>query len=226
MNKHRHNIYLVRHGQSQANVDVTILRDRPDHGIRLTNQGMKDATAAGLFLRDTTKDMEGPLHAWVSPYTRTRETYSLIEPLLPVNVQQHESTLLVEQSFGVCEGRHNEHMWESYPDEGHMSEVLQSENPAGRYWSRLPHGESQYDVAQRVHQFFNDIYHTENETNSPIINHIVIGHGVVNRAFVQMWNNFPYEYWATAKNPKNCEIIHLNGLKFEGTIFRPSKEQT
>ena len=41
------NLYLVRHGQSQANVDEEIYKSIPDHRIALTDKGQTQAAFAG-----------------------------------------------------------------------------------------------------------------------------------------------------------------------------------
>ena len=40
-------LYLVRHGQSEANVDKNVYRTKPDHAIALTPLGLNQANEAG-----------------------------------------------------------------------------------------------------------------------------------------------------------------------------------
>jgi broad specificity phosphatase PhoE len=44
-------IYLIRHGQSQGDVDQAIYRETPDHAIGLSDLGVEQARAAGVALR-------------------------------------------------------------------------------------------------------------------------------------------------------------------------------
>lgn len=46
------NIYLIRHGQSQGNIDQAIYRETPDHAIGLSDLGVEQARAAGQALRN------------------------------------------------------------------------------------------------------------------------------------------------------------------------------
>ena len=42
-------IYLVRHGQSEANLDKTVNARLPDHRVELSPEGHRQALYAGLF---------------------------------------------------------------------------------------------------------------------------------------------------------------------------------
>ena len=224
----QHNIYLVRHGESESNKDIAVLNNTADPAIKLTPLGYDQAKQAGEFLAKALKDnssVKPKVLLWVSPYKRTRQTakqitYYLVKNNLHIS-EPTESPLLVEQSFGVCHGRHDKHMWDGFKLEEHQALLNQQANPAGRFWTRIPHGESQFDVSQRVHQFFDEIYHYDNPSTE-IINHIIVGHGVVNRAFRFMWMNYPYEFWAKTPNPHNCEVWLLEQGIDRGSIFIPN----
>ena len=41
------NLYLIRHGESQANVDEEVYKSIPDHRIALTDKGQTQAIFAG-----------------------------------------------------------------------------------------------------------------------------------------------------------------------------------
>ena len=67
------NIFLIRHGESQGNVDKTIYKTVPDYAIHLTDVGRQQSNLVGkgqknLIGVDTVK-------FYTSPYWRTRETY-------------------------------------------------------------------------------------------------------------------------------------------------------
>jgi len=49
-------IFLVRHGESQANVDKSLHKIIPDHEIALTTEGMEQAQIAGQKLKEYLKD--------------------------------------------------------------------------------------------------------------------------------------------------------------------------
>jgi broad specificity phosphatase PhoE len=46
------NIILIRHGQSEANVDKTIYKTKPDYAMELTELGKQQALEAGLKIKE------------------------------------------------------------------------------------------------------------------------------------------------------------------------------
>ncbi len=74
-------IILVRHGESQANVDKYLFGKIPDYTIELTEKGCKQAIEAGQQLRDLVK--EESLYFYVSPFWRARETFECIANAFP-----------------------------------------------------------------------------------------------------------------------------------------------
>jgi len=67
-------LILVRHGQSEGNVDEKLYTTKPDNAMRLTDLGWEMARAAGKALRDQIPKDE-TVHFIVSPYARTVETF-------------------------------------------------------------------------------------------------------------------------------------------------------
>ena len=86
-------VFLVRHGQSRANLDWSENRRVADHAIELSEEGHRQAQEAGLFLseyfaehltrktaleglleRDPTARRIPKIRLWHSPYQRTRQT--------------------------------------------------------------------------------------------------------------------------------------------------------
>ena len=65
-------IVLVRHGESQGNVDDAIYETVPDHALTLTPKGVEQATEAGRRLRAYLGSE--PVTVYASPYVRTRQT--------------------------------------------------------------------------------------------------------------------------------------------------------
>ncbi|MFE3292313.1 phosphoglycerate mutase family protein [Rhodococcus sp. NPDC059234] len=65
-------IVLLRHGESEANVDPAIYERLPDYRIPLTARGVEQARAAGERLR---AEFDGrKVCAYVSPYLRAYQT--------------------------------------------------------------------------------------------------------------------------------------------------------
>lgn len=84
-------IILIRHGESEANADFSLLRHKPDNLIELTETGTNEAIAAGKRLRSIVGDETVSLV--VSPFERTSQTarnvrLALDEDLIVKTVRQ------------------------------------------------------------------------------------------------------------------------------------------
>ncbi|HET8988375.1 MAG TPA: phosphoglycerate mutase family protein, partial [Humibacillus sp.] len=69
-------IILVRHGESEGNVDETVYERVPDHRLSLTETGLLQAQQTGEVLRTLLDG--GSVEAYVSPYLRTRQTLTAL----------------------------------------------------------------------------------------------------------------------------------------------------
>lgn len=71
-------IILVRHGESEGNLDTEAYTTTPDHKIQLTESGLLQAREAGARLRSllssNPSSPEWRVCFYVSPYDRTRST--------------------------------------------------------------------------------------------------------------------------------------------------------
>lgn len=215
------NIYLVRHGQSTANVDKHVHETVADHAIPLSELGVEQARQAGEFLKERLRSLTAMdlVRVWVSPYQRTRETANLISQSLTgaatFDVREHVN--LVEQQFGLFDGIPDEELPIRFPEEhAHYTKCEQFE---GRFWARMPLGESRFDVALRVHQAFGT-FHRDAEKHG-IENIVVVCHGVTVRAFVMQWLHLPVEWFEKEPNPKNCSIRLISDGQDKGYIFTP-----
>lgn len=66
-------IILLRHGQSQGNVDDAAYVNTPDWRIPLTEKGQQQASEAGLKLAGMIEP-DGQVFVYYSPYERSKET--------------------------------------------------------------------------------------------------------------------------------------------------------
>lgn len=238
-------IFLVRHGQSRANLDWKENKRVADHAIELSEEGKKQARAAGEFLAGWFDDAWGDGGAWIpvprvrlwhSPYTRTRQTAQEIERVCVCSrgianmgvheefyrkkgqswfVDVREHLLLAEQQFGIFDGLSDDERREQYPD---MQAYYQKcKDFEGKIWPKMPLGESRFEVCQRVHQAFGTFH--RDARKHEIENLVIVGHGTTNRAFIMMWLHLPYEWMHEEPNPKNCSIRLLEDGEDKGYIF-------
>lgn len=124
----------------------------PDHRVKLTQEGWKQAYEAGRKLRAMLR-ADDTVHFFTSPYRRTRETTEGIlatltadepepNPFKRNNIKVYEEPRLREQDFGNFQpcSAEMERMWQERADYGH-------------FFYRIPNGESAADAYDRISGF-------------------------------------------------------------------------
>ena len=99
-------IILVRHGESEGNVDETVYTRVADPKIGLTERGKAQAEECGQRIKRTIEedgDQNWQLYFYVSPYRRTLETLqSLARPFERSRIAGfREEPRIREQDFGI-----------------------------------------------------------------------------------------------------------------------------
>ncbi len=233
-------VFLVRHGESTANLDKSSYQTAADHVVPLSPSGVIQAGEAAVFLRN---HLEGEarrrdpylcrfprLRLWVSPYLRARQTADPIEAALhssPSNpggqhVDRREHVLLAEQQFGLFDGIESDARAAHFPREhAHYEKFARHVETGGRFWAPMPLGESRFAVCQRVHQAFGTF--ARDAEKHGIHDTIVVAHATTIRAFQMMWLHHPVEWFEAAPNPKNCSVQLLVNGEDRGVIFEPAR---
>lgn len=231
-------LIFVRHGESAGNIDKRKHLELADHAIPLTDFGRRQAYASGEWLGRYFLDHNTPetkTRFWVSPYARTQQTADEvirgIEAVAAMSDADHrhkfdfdrrEHINLVEQQFGLFDGIPEEQLPEVFPHEAaHYNKQVEFE---GKFWARMPMGESRFDVAIRVHQAFGT-FHRDYDKKG--INQLVIvSHGVTIRAFQMQWLHRSYDWFEREKNPENASIHMIHGQTDLGRQFIPPQKET
>ena len=213
------NIFLIRHGESTANVDKSVHSHTADHAIPLSEKGNLQALEAGKKLDaflDVNLEPHLKIGMWISPYQRTRETANNLRSQLGSQnyIISKEHPLLCEQQFGLFDGIPDEELPIRFPAEHAHYEL--AAKFGGKFWARMPLGESRFDVCQRVHQIFGTFHRDADRHN--IRNLIVVAHGTTLRAFTMMWLHLPYEWFEAEPNPGNCSIRHIQNNRDMGYL--------
>lgn len=158
---------------------------------------------------------------WTSPYRRTRETsQAVLKAIHTVTGAEpehgvREHIMLAEQQFGLFDGLTDDELMQRYPDE--HAHYKKCEDMEGRFWARMPLGESRFDVAVRVHQAFGT-FHRDAERHN-VRNLVVVCHGATIRAFVMQWLNLPFEWFEKEPNPKNCSVRLIENGEDRGYVY-------
>lgn len=210
---------LVRHGESEGNVDYQVHRDQADHTIALSSRGHLQAKEAAEKIQNHLRNNKLIISAnpkvrlWSSPYLRTKQTAEAILPIewedkeLIIN-DYKEDVALSEQQFGLFDGLNDQELETNFPKE--YAHYDKQERHMGRFWARMPCGESRFDVVMRVHQAFGT-WQRDAERNG-IRNIIVVSHGVTIRAIVMRWCHYSTDWFEREPNPPNASVrIIRNG---------------
>lgn len=200
-------IFLIRHGESVANVGENYEKRIPDHLVSLTENGKQQAFQNGRWLKKHCDEHNIDLsraRIWRSPYLRTRQTSEEFNKSLGITDIREDITL-TEQQFGLFDSVPEEKWGELYPAE--FQEYKRQINGYGKFYARLPLGESPFDVAIRVHQFTGTIYRDFEKHGIDTL--FVFTHGTTLRAFLLRWFHYSPEWYHEERNPKNCWIREI-----------------
>ncbi|KAH9316705.1 hypothetical protein KI387_025332, partial [Taxus chinensis] len=198
-----HRIILVRHGESEGNLDDSMYTKIPDHQIGLTARGMEQAEQCGRKVREI---MEGGSEDWrvyfyVSPYNRTLSTLKGIgrefERKRIIGVR--EEVRIREQDFG------------NFQEKERMKIIKETRQRFGRFFYRFPEGESAADVFDRVTSFLESLWrdidmNRINRGGSSDLNLVIVSHGLTSRVFLMRWFKWTVKQFELLNNPQNCEI--------------------
>jgi broad specificity phosphatase PhoE len=188
-------IFLIRHGESEGNVDRTIYARKPDYALELTKNGINQASEAGANLKKLIG--EEKVFFYISPLWRTRMTFE--------QIVQHFSA---EQTYWREEPRIREQEW------GHLrlpeaaEKVEEDRDAFGTFYFRIPDGESAADVYDRVSDFFGTMHRDFEKADFPE-NVVIVTHGMTIRLFLMRWFHWTVESFEKLRNPKNCQIFLL-----------------
>jgi broad specificity phosphatase PhoE len=186
-------IILIRHGESQGNIDVNQYQTIPDYALDLTPKGIEQSKQAGDRIKEVI-DSES-LHVYLSPYFRARQTYQHLKPSIEINIQKVvEDPRIREQDWG-----HLRH-----PNEN--EEIRRQRDGFSTFYYRIPDGESGADVYDRVSTFLETLHRDFNKSHYPQ-NALIVTHGLTLRLFLMRWFHWSVEEFESLRNPKNCQVV-------------------
>ena len=215
-------MFLIRHGESMQNTKENYSIGLPDHKVYLTEKGKEEAKLAGEFLKNYISDNNINLSdsaMWVSPYTRTRETASIINDILNIKKVKEDITL-IEQQYGLFSDKEIEKIKMLYPEQfAYYDNYYQNE---GKFYAKLPQGESPFDVALRTKQFLNTIYRDKEDVL------FVVSHGATIKTIVMNFFHYSPEWYSNELTPDNCSIRLIDSnerINSESYIYNAPKKQ-
>ena len=197
-------IILLRHGQSQANIDHTVLSTTPDNQIELTPLGIEQSREAGRRL----KALLGPsarATVILSPFERTQQTLlGLMQTLGEEAIREvHVDSRVREQEFGNLQDE------ERFREDQELAELV------GRFYYRRPNGESSADVYDRASDLWESLCagysvrkrfahraHNAIATSDEAI--LIVTHGLTMRLLLMKLFAWDVDTFECVYNPANC----------------------
>lgn len=208
-------IFLIRHGESMQNTLETVGKNIPDNMVLLTEKGKEQANEAGIKLKEYFEDNDIDLSKtimYVSPFMRTRETANIINKYTNIKYVK-EDFLLVEQSFGLFDNIPREELSKLYPKEYAYYEMMR--NNGGKFYAKMPQGESRFDVAVRMRLFIESL---NKDYRTGIENVVIVSHGMAIKCFLLAYLNKTPEWIDEEPNCLNGSIRLIDGPKDLGFI--------
>ncbi len=191
-------LIMIRHGQSEGNVNEEIYTKCPDSFIRLTKLGWDQAKLSGRILRKhilkQPKQSHGAatattsVHFIVSPYIRCMETFhglasAWCDPKQFEHIQDENVRIrlwyqkLAEMGVTFNEDpRIREQDFGNYQDKETIKKAKAERYKFGIFYYRFPNGESASDVFDRVSTFLDSLWRSF--CSNPSKNYVLVTHGI------------------------------------------------
>ena len=193
-------IFLVRHGESEGNVNGELYKTVPDPKLRLTKKGREQAKIAGERILSkvgacTWYQLREPqFRIYCSPWYRTRETAEEIQKAIQ-GAQYREDPRICEQQWG------------NYLREHYKKRIDKERDGFGTFFYRMPEGESGLDVYTRVASFTETLWRDFRGSCPSKV--IIVSHGLTIRLFLMKWFHLTVEEYEELANPSNGSVIEM-----------------
>jgi broad specificity phosphatase PhoE len=189
-------IILIRHGESEANIDRSLYCTIPDNKISLTEKGKSQANEAAEKLKAIIG--EESVRFFVSPYKRGLQTHEIITSHLTKNkMQSIVDPRLREQEFGNLGSTDREFVKKMFEERKHV----------GKFFYRFLNGESGADVYDRANFVIDALFRSfEKAHRFEFENTVLVCHGLFMRLFMMRFFKLSIEKFDLIANPTNCDI--------------------
>ena len=192
-------IILLRHGESEANVDPSVYSQVPDWQIALTEFGIVQAKEAGTRIGEIIGNESFGVFA--SPYRRTLQTKdSMLAGVNRVPVFDYQDPCLREQEYG------------NMPPADANSANREFRKKFGYFFYRFPDGESCADVYDRMALFIDSLYRRFERPNCPE-NIVIVSHGTAIICFLARWYHWNVGIFDTLRRLPNCHVSVMSSEK-------------
>ncbi len=187
------NIIILRHGQSEANIDKGLYEFNPDHLMKLTEAGKKECIECGKKLKTILDNKR--ITVWNSPYSRTRQTTNIVLS------QIENSEVRIKE-----DPRLREQEWGNFYTLDQAKRENEERKRHSYFFYRIKEGESGADVYDRISTFLETLYRDfKTDDWTEII--LISTHGITALIFLMRFFHWNYEDYETADRFLNCDYV-------------------
>ena len=188
-------IILVRHGESEANVDSLLYSRVPDHLIHLTDTGREQARFVGRQIASFIGNESFGVYA--SPYMRALETKDYLLSSIPRRpVFDYQDPSLRELEYG------------NLPSPEASETNRDQREKCGSFFFRFPEGESCADVYDRMSAFLESLFRQFERADSPE-NVLIVSHGLAILCFLMRWFHWHVSKFESFGPLPNCHVAAI-----------------
>ncbi|KAL9650964.1 hypothetical protein ABK040_015067 [Willaertia magna] len=196
-------IILIRHGESEGNINPCIYATKPDNQIELTEEGKKQALHAGAKLKqiieESSKKSGKPesIQFIISPYKRSIQTFEQLAVYFggKDHVSHKEDARIRELDFG------------NFQSPSEIQYRMLERKKFGSFYYRFPQGESGADVYDRVSGFVGSLMRDFSVKRKPFDNYVLVSHGLTCRLFLMRYFHWTVDTFHSLQNLDNCEMV-------------------
>ncbi|GMF24025.1 unnamed protein product [Phytophthora lilii] len=199
-------LILVRHGESEGNIDPLLYGRVPDNAMHLTELGYEQAVAAGESIKKIVGNET--MRFIVSPYVRTIETFCGILKAWGFegkSIPWTEEPRIREQDFG------------NFQEPMKIRECKAQRRRFGSFFYRFPSGESPADVYDRVSSFLESLYRMFEKSSEE--NYVLVTHGVAIRVILTRYFKYRISEFEMLENFHNGEFVVLEFNECQGKFM-------
>ena len=208
-------LFLIKNGDY---VREYYKNDLPDHKICLSDEGIKKSIDAGIFLKKYLDDNKISIKnavIFMSPFLRARQTAELINDILLID-NVREDYALSEQNLGLFGDQSIGRNQMLFQREFNLyNNYLQN---GGKFYAKVPQGESPMDVALRTRIFLDMIPRND---HSPIF---VVSHNTAIKTIVMNTCHYSPEWFNMEEDIEGCSIRHVTSDMDEYIYGGPIKK--
>lgn len=200
-------IFLIRHAQSEEDIDPNIRNGVHDSRIAITSTGKSQVASVAKILHPK---ISGYKHIKIvtSPSNRAHQTMSLFRSYFPAI------------SFEVVHEKCIKNLNWGNVDETTLKEVEQERYRVGVLYFQFPEGDNTSEFVKRIEKYIARLIRDgRDETYSECV--IIFTHGFALRVIAKALLNMSDEEFRYLSNPPNCYVATVNIIKLRITLEEP-----